>query len=109
MGLFLHSFALIFCHPEFISGSILLTKPVLAQCNKVQKSAILFLLANWDTQNYQLDWYFKFVQVVFVHPVVYSISLVHNKLVYYDMVELQFDKLFYYIFYEIYKLYSTER
>ena len=38
----LHSFALIFCHHEFILGSILLTKPVLAQCKKVQKSAILF-------------------------------------------------------------------
>nr|DAE70828.1 MAG TPA: hypothetical protein [Caudoviricetes sp.] len=41
---FLHSFALIFCHPEFISGSILLTKPILAQCKKVQGSAIYFYL-----------------------------------------------------------------
>lgn len=33
-----------FCHPEFISGSILLTKPILAQCKKVQESAIYFYL-----------------------------------------------------------------
>ena len=43
---FLHYFALKFCHPELISGSFLLTKPVLSQCNKVQQSAILFLLTN---------------------------------------------------------------